>query len=72
MAALKGNIRLVFGEGLEVEYASDLNIIWMIKKGSILNFQDENIIEVLEMDTYFKETDNLVSFLIVAQVRLML
>jgi len=72
MAALKGNIRLVFGEGLEVEYASDLNIIWMIKKGSILNFQDENIIEVIEMDTYFKETDNLVSFLIVAQVRLML
>lgn len=72
MAALKGNIRLVFGEGLEVEYASDLNIIWMIKKGSILNFQDENIIEVIEMDTYFKETNNLVSFLIVAQVRLML
>ena len=72
MAALKGNIRLVFGEGLEVEYASDLNIIWMIKKGSILNFQDENIIEVIEMDTYFKETDNLVSFLIVAQVRLMI
>jgi len=72
MAALKGSIRLVFGEGLEVEYASDLNIIWMIKKGSILNFQDENIIEVIEMDTYFKETDNLVSFLIVAQVRLML
>ena len=72
MAALKGNIRLVFGEGLEVEYASDLNIIWMIKKGSILNFQDENIIEVIEMDTYFNETDNLVSFLIVAQVRLML
>ena len=60
----------MFEEGIEVEYASELNIIWLIKKGSILNFQHDGMVEILDLDTYFKDTDNhRISFLIVAYVR---
>lgn len=71
MTSIKGNIRLVFEEGLEVEYVSELNIIWIIKKGSIIKFKDQGILEVIEIDTYFNDTDDLISFLIVAQVKLL-
>jgi len=72
MADIKGNIKLVFEEGLEVEYATELTTIWLIKKGSILKFSDSGIIEILELDTYFKEKDDLVTFLIVAHVKLLM
>ena len=72
MADIKGNIKLVFEEGLEVEYSTELTTIWLIKKGSILKFSDSGIIEILELDTYFKEKDDLVTFLIVAHVKLLM
>ncbi|WP_442591157.1 hypothetical protein ACSBL2_07990 [Pedobacter sp. AW31-3R] len=71
MGSIKGRIRLVYEQGLEVEYASELYIIWMIKKGSIIKFPGEGIIEIIEIDTYFKDQNNLISFLVVAQVRLL-
>lgn len=71
MNSIKGNIKLIFEEGIEVEYESDLDMLWIMKKGSVIQFKNQGTVEILEIDTYFKETDDQISFLIVAKVKLL-
>lgn len=71
MNSIKGTIKLIFEEGIEAEYESDLDILLIMKKGSVIEFTNKGRAEVLEIDTYFKDTDNQVSFLIVAKLKLL-
>lgn len=71
MNSITGNIRLIFEEGIEVTYTTELNILWMIQRGSILKLNNQATIEILDIETYFNETDKQISFLLIARVRLL-